>query len=292
MSRRFFYLILLIWMLLIAGILQAKPRIFVSILPQRYFIQRIAPQQFDIDVMVTPGSNPATYEPTPHQMARLATASLYFSIGVPFEEVWLDRMQKANPQLHMVAMEASVPRRAMADAMELFDSAPHGDHHHEADDPHVWLNTQNVSIMAKTIAQELSARYPEKTAEYEANLAQFTRELSDLHTELSDKFSHLTQRRFLVFHPSWGYFASEFGLQQIPIEIQGKEPTTREMVKIIDFARQHDIRVIFVQKQFSKAMAESVAQSIAGSVVSIDPLAEDFMTNLRQIGTIISQELQ
>lgn len=146
--------------------------------------------------------------------------------------------------------------------------------------------------MAKTIAQELSARYPEKTAEYEANLAQFTRELSDLHTELSDKFSHLTQRRFLVFHPSWGYFASEFGLQQIPIEIQGKEPTTREMVKIIDFARQHDIRVIFVQKQFSKAMAESVAQSIAGSVVSIDPLAEDFMTNLRQIGTIISQELQ
>lgn len=119
MSRRFFHLILLIWMLLIAGILQAKPRIFVSILPQRYFIQRIAPQQFDIDVMVTPGSNPATYEPTPHQMARLATASLYFSIGVPFEEVWLDRMQKANPQLHMVAMEASVPRRAMADAMEL-----------------------------------------------------------------------------------------------------------------------------------------------------------------------------
>ena len=280
-------------------LLAAKPRIFVSILPQRYFVQQIAPGEFEIDVMVQPGSSPATYEPTPRQMARLSEAELYFSIGVPLEQAWLARMQASNPGVEFVAMQQNVPTQPMPDFEELF-AHNHDDHHthhehqhdHGAHDPHVWLNTRHVKTMVQTIVSTLSTRNPDAAERYQANARAFAAHLDALHDSIAAQLQPLSKRSFLVFHPSWGYFAQEFDLQQIPIEIEGKEPTVRELGAIIDFARQKQISVVFVQKQFSQAVARSVAESIKGTVVSIDPLAEDYQANLRSIATVIAEELR
>lgn len=273
--------------------LWGAPRIFVSILPQRYFIEQIAPDEFEIDVMVQPGSSPATYEPTPRQMARLSEAELYFSIGVPFEQAWLARMQAGNPAVQFVAMQQDVPTHTMPGFHELFSHDHHDNHHTPgAHDPHIWLNTQNVKLMTETIVKTLTLIHPEAAERYRKNALAFSARLDALHNDIAAQLQPLSERSFLVFHPSWGYFAEEFDMHQIPIEIEGKEPTARELGAIIDFARQKRITVVFVQKQFSQAVAHSVAESIGGSVVPIDPLAEDYEKNLRSIAAVIAEELR
>lgn len=225
--------ITLLCILMPISLLAGKSRIFVSILPQRYFIQQIAPDEFEIDVMVQPGSSPATYEPTPRQMARLSEAQLYFSIGVPFEQAWLDRMQASNPGVEFVAMQQDVPTEPMPDFQELFgpkhdDHDGHHEHHdhehdHGAHDPHVWLNTRHVKTMVHTIVSTLSKHNPDAAERYQANAQAFVTRLDALHETIAAQLQPLSERSLLVFHPSWGYFAQEFDLQQIPIEIEGKD---------------------------------------------------------------------
>jgi zinc transport system substrate-binding protein len=280
----------------------AQPRrqlnVFVSILPQKYFVERISGDKVKVSVMVGPGQNPATYEPLPKQMVALTEADLYFQIGVPFETVWIKKIQSLNPQLKIVDTREGITLRKMEGAHSHNELEPENKHednklseNKEVKDPHIWLDPLLVKIQVETICRELSAADPENKAFYEQNLREFQGDLDQLHGELTETFESLPVKKLMVFHPSWGYLTDRYGLKQIPIEIEGKEPGPRELAKVIDQAKQEGIRVIFVQTQFDTKAAESVARAVEGKVIPLDPLAEDYMNNLRRIAAVIKKEL-
>jgi len=269
--------------------LQTKNKVFVSILPQKYFVEKIAGDLFDVEVMVKPGFSPETYEPTAKQMISLSEAKIYFTIGVEFENSLLDRIKKTNPNLLVINTR---------DGIELLDinryqtySNPEENDDHKGKDPHIWLSPMLVKIQAENIKKGLNYIDLDNSKIYDENYKKFSEELDTLHIEIENTFKDLKARDFLVFHPAWGYFADEFSLNQYAIEIEGKEPTIKELSKIINIAKEKNIKVIFTQEQISKQNAESIADQIGATIVSIDPLAENYIENLRQVVDIIKNSL-
>jgi len=266
----------------------AQNTVFVSILPQKYFVEKLAQDLVEIEVMVQPGANPATYEVTPKQMAKLADALLFFRIGVPFEKAWLPKIKQTNPNLKIVDTRAGIKLRDMQTHL-LADTKQH--HASHTQDPHIWLSPLLVKKQAENIANELVKQFPNHKQKIQNNLSSFQNELQNLHEQIAIILKDLPNRKFLVFHPSWGYFAEEFDLTQIPIEMEGKSPNSKELAAIIDFANQHQIKTIFIQKQFNRAIAKSIAEQIGGTAVSIDPLAPNYSENLLQVAQQLRKAL-
>ena len=271
---------------------QSKKSIFVSIVPQKYFVERIAGEKFKVNVMVMPGHNPATFEPTPKQMVELKNAHLYFKIGVPFEKAWIKKIAESNPEMKIVDTRKGIELREMDSYNALFERMKREIHNEielkekqqdKIKDPHIWLSLELVKTQAETICDALVEFDENNKVIYRENLKKFKADLDRVHEEIRTTFEQLKKKEFLVFHPAWGYFADEFGLKQIPVEIEGKTPTAKELTRIIDFANDKNIKVIFVQSQFSTIEAEAIAEAIDGKVIQIDPLTEDYLENLKQI---------
>ena len=267
---------------------------FVSIPPQKYFVQKIGGDLVEISVLVPPGSDPHTYEPKPRQMADLAKTDLFFAVGIDFEKAWMNKIATANPGMRIVQTDADIEKIALAEHhhhdqkghthTHSHKKAAHGHDHAGAPDPHVWLSPPLVKIQARHIADGLAAVDSANRTRYEENLAGFMKEIDALDAELKALFAGNRGARFMVFHPSWGYFAQAYGLEQVPIEIEGKDPKPAQLKDLIHHAREQGIKVIFVQPQFSAKSAEMVAREIAGQVVAADPLAENWAENLRAVG--------
>jgi zinc transport system substrate-binding protein len=149
-----------------------------------------------------------------------------------------------------------------------------------------------VKIQAKTICEALTEEDPSHRAYYEANMKAFHRDLDQLDREIAHSLKDIKSRKFMVFHPAWGYFAHDYGLEQIPIEMEGKVPTAKSLHYVIEEAKEEEIKIIFVQKQFSKASAETVARAIGGRVVPMDPLARDYLSNIRQVADAFAGALR
>jgi zinc transport system substrate-binding protein len=272
-------LILFLASMEIPGLAADKIPVFVSIAPQKYFVDRIGNDLVSVQVMVQPGANPATYEPKPRQMADLTKAKIYFAIGVPFEDIWLDRIAAANPGMKVVHTDMDIVKRPMA-----------GLHHHDEEgvhhgglDPHIWLSPPLVKIQARTILSALSALDPVHQGVYEANYHRFIADIDGLDGRLRKMFADRQGLGFIVFHPAWGYFAHAYGIRQVPIEIEGKAPKPAQLQKLIARARRTGIKVIFVQPQFSAKSARLIAREIGGRVAFADPLAEEWMANLSAV---------
>lgn len=263
--------------------------VFVSVVPQKYFVEQIAGESVHVQVMVQPGASPATYEPKPKQMAALARAEAYFAIGVPFERVWLEKISAANPTMRVVHTDAGIEKRPMT-----------SHHHHEAEDhaaeplhsgeeestgrdPHIWLSPPLVKRQAGTILAALRDLDPANGDRYQHNYQQFVTAIDALDKTLATTFAQHQGLRFMVFHPSWGYFAQAYGLVQVPIELEGKRPKPAQLQALIQDARHRGIKLIFVQPQFSTKSARLIAREIEGQVAVADPLAEDWITNLRGV---------
>ena len=287
-----------------------KLRVFVSILPQKFIVERIGRDRVEVSVMTGPGQSPATYEPLPQQMIDLAEAAVYFRIGIPFEQAWMTKIQSINPGMKIIDTRNGITLREMDSFNEIqhiiekglssVESQNHdhkhdkkgGSHNHGAKDPHVWLNPESMKIQANTVFETLTGLDKENKAYYKSNLDTLREELDLLNAELERAFVSLTEKKMMVFHPAWGYFADRFGLVQIPIEIEGKEPGPGQLSKIIEFAKNENIRVIFVQSQFSTKSAEVMAKEINGAVVTIDPLAENYIDNLRNAAKTIIRNIK
>ncbi len=280
-----------------------KLSVFVSILPQKYFVERIGGDRVDVSVLVGPGQNPHAYEPLPQQMLALSSAQIYFRIGVSFEDSWIHRIEANNPKLKIVDTRLGiqlVPLDSFEDITLPSDTA---EAHHEVDespqhteheglDPHIWLSPDLVKIQAETICETLCQFDSGNAPFYQENLRQFCQELDALSQEIQQVFINMPSKKILVFHPAWGYFSRQFGLRQIPIEIEGKSPGPKQLAAIIDFARKERISIIFVQSQMSTHSAMAIANELDAQVVTIDPLGEDYMTNLKQIATTIAKNVQ
>jgi zinc transport system substrate-binding protein len=266
-------------------------KVFVSILPQAYFVKRVGEDRVDVSVMVGPGHSPATYEPVPKQIAELSQATFYFGIGVPFENVWIYRVSKANPKMKVIDTQRGINLLTM-------NAHPHGQHagnhnHREVlKDPHVWLSLRIAKVLAKNIYDALISEDPTNKPFYEDNLKAFHRDLDKMDKDITEILKNLRTRKFMAFHPAWGYFARDYRLEQVPIEVEGKEPTARTLGHLIEQAKKEEIRVVFVQKQFSKKSAEAVARAIGGTVIQIDPLAPDYLENMREIAHAFAKVME
>lgn len=256
--------------------------VFVSILPQKYFVERVGGGRVAVSVMVGSGQSPETYEPTPRQMAALSRARLYFSIGVAFEDTWMKRIQAANPALRLVPMQRGVALLPL--------TGPSGEP--SGTDPHIWTSPARVKIMATAIRAALIELDPAHRGEFEANYRAFIAELDALDRELRAILAQARGKPLMMFHPSWGYFANDYGLRQIPIEAEGKEPGARSLARVIDLGKREDVKVIFVQTQFSRRTAETVAAAIGARVVAVDPLAEDYPQNLLRVAREFADALK
>jgi zinc transport system substrate-binding protein len=277
------------------GVADTKHNVFVSILPQEYFVERIGGSRVTARALIEPGSSPATWEPAPRRLAELGKARLFFRIGAPFESSLIPKIGGMFRNLEIVDTREGITLRSM----------PAHHHHHDHDhdhgaeekedpagsDPHIWLSPPLVRKQACTIADTLSRLWPEDSGYFRENRDAFLRDLDDLDARLKKILAPVQGKTFMVFHPSWGYFADTYGLRQLPVEIEGKDPGARQLARIIETARAEDIRVIFVQPQFSRAAADRIAESIGGKVLTADPLARNYIENLEAVARMITEHL-
>ncbi len=268
-------------------------QITVSILPQAYFVERVGGEHVSVTVMVLPGQSPATYEPSTEQMAALSRADAYFSIGVPFENAWLDRIASANPDMVVVDTSEGITRRSIEAHTHRSDDDRSDDHAEVVahPDPHIWLSPRLVKIQAANIGAALADLDPAHAGEYSANLAAFEAEIDALDAEITEKLSGLENRKFMVFHPSWGYFAEDYGLEMYAIEVGGQEPSAAELTELVRRAKAEGIRVVFAQPEFNTRFAEVIAEEIDGRVLLISPLDRDWAANLREVAQTLAEVL-
>lgn len=286
----------------VAGSAAAKVGVFVSLAPQKYFVQKIGQDRVDVQVMIPPGADPHTYEPKPRQMAALARARIYFAIGIEFEQAKLKKLSRANPQMEVVPTDQGIEKIPMearhhgaengGQDTQSDDGRQRDSHASRGLDPHIWLSPPLVTKQAAVICTALQEIDPAHRLIYEANYQAFVSEITQLDAELNNIFAAKRGLQFMVFHPAWGYFAHTYGLRQLAVEIEGKNPKPAQLQELIEHARANQIKVLFVQPQFSARSARLIAGAIGGQVVFADPLAEDWAANLRQVAQQIQAQLR
>lgn len=263
-------------------------KVAVSILPQADFVERIGGPHVEACVLVGPGQSPATYDPTPGQLIELSQANLLFRIGVAFEDRLLKKLTTTHPDLEIVDTRQGITLRHIEKTDHVHEEQHYcGDH-----DPHVWLDPMLVKVQSRTICDALVRLNPAHATEYERNLAVFHSELDDVHARISELLAPLKGKEFFVFHPAFGYFADAYGLKQVAVENGGKEPSPKQLVSLIERARKSGVRLVFVQKQFTSSSAEAVAEAIGGRVVTVDPLARNYLDNLEALALAVAKSFQ
>jgi len=271
---------------------------FVSILPQAYFAERIAGARVRVEVLVKPGQDPHTFEPTPQQMARLAEAEAFFRIGAEFENTLIPRIESTMKGLVVVDCREGIRLRQMDDHGPLEEEEPREAEGHaagdelEGTDPHIWLSVRNAVKIAGTMHEALVHLDPEGKQTYDRGYRDLVEDLEALDRRIARILAPVEGKPFFVFHPSFGYFADDYGLEQIAVETGGAEPSARQLARLIEQTRERGVRVLFVQPQFSRKSAETIAAEIDGAVVPIDPLAWDYIENLEQMARAVEEGLR
>ncbi|MCD1295410.1 zinc ABC transporter substrate-binding protein [Methanocella sp. CWC-04] len=242
-----------------------KLAVVVSILPQAQFVEKIGGDKIKAIVLIPPGAEPHDYEPKASQLAEISNARMYAILGsgIPFETVWLDKI------------------RAVNDKMEIVNTSEGADL--ISGDPHAWLSPKQAMVMVENIYQALAKLDPENRDYYYNNKESYMNELRSLDSDIESTIRESGKTSFMVFHPAWGYYARDYGLDMMSIEEEGKEPSPSDIEKSIKEAREKGIKVVFVEPQFSQAGAKAIADELGGTVVAVDPLAKDYLQNMRKV---------
>lgn len=269
---------------------KSLPTIAVSILPQRYFVERIGGERVKALVLVGPGQNPHSYEPTPQQMTELSRAACWILSGTDFERALVPKVREIAPNLTIVDGVEGVAFRNLeehrhGDEGEEHDNEPKGIER----DTHTWLGREPAKIMAARVAGALSAADPAGSGAYEAARDSLVADIDRVFDGLKERLAPLEGTSVFVFHPSFGYFLDEFGIEQEAVETGGKEPTARVLADLIAEAKEDRPRAIFVQAQFPTGAARTVADAVGAEVVPLDPLAPDWLENISRIGEALAR---
>ena len=268
-----------------------RPRVFVCIPPQAFLVERIAGDRVQLSVLVGPGQSPHTFEATPRQLAALSEARLFLALDFPFEQQLLAKAAATARSMKIVNTAQGAPRRVLtdqeaADAIHDHDLDDH-DHAPGAADPHIWLAPRLLIHQAEIVRDALSELDPAHAAEFDRNCEQLKSELIELDRRLRHELAAFRGREFFVFHPAWGYFADAYGLRQVAIENNGKEPGIRELARLIDRARAAHARLILVEPQYSRRTADALAREVSAQVETIDPNARDVPGTLLRLAELI-----
>lgn len=278
-----------LFLLLICGMARARevPLIFVSIPPQAWLVRELAGELVAVDTLLKAGANPHSFEPTSRQLRSLAQAKLYLTIGMPFEQVLVQRVAALNRGMASVGMDVGIEKLG-------------GTHHHHADgddhaahggsccahdghDPHIWLEPKLMCMMASNTTTALMALLPERRTELQARLKDTVRGVVALDSEIRERLSKLAPRAWVVYHPSWSYFARSYDLRLIAVEEDGKAPSARHLAGVIKEAREVGVKAVFAEPQYDKRAAATLAKQLGARMTMIDPLAEDWPQLLRTV---------
>ena len=252
--------------------------ISVSILPQKYFIERIAGKDFKVNVLIPPGASPASYEPTPKQMKDMSKSATYLRIGhIPFEKAWLNKLFEGNNHIKSIDMSEGVK-------LIRGPEVRHGDHFHEGGiDPHIWSSPKTAKQLITNTFKVLMQLAPEKEQEYTSNYMRLMSDINVMDKGAEAIFAQMPKKTFMIYHPALSYMARDYGLTQISIEHDGKAPSPAHMKNMLDLAKEHKIKTIFLQKQFNIDNAKVIAKEINAELIQIDPLSADWLTEMNRI---------
>lgn len=266
---------------------ETSTTVSVSILPQKYFVEQIAGTLLHINVLVPPGSSPHNYSVLPSQMKDLAKSKLWLQIGLlTFEEVWKEKFAEINKNLVIVNCSEGV--NLLAGTCE--EEHDHEQDHHEAFDPHIWAAPAESKILARNTFEALKKAFPEYATTFEANYAKFEARIDSLSAQISTKLAPFANRGILIFHPTLGYFARQFKMNQIALEMDGKEPSPKHMKDMVDVAHEQNIHIVFIQKEFDSENALQLSREIDGEVVTIDPLDYNWEKQMMDITEKIASQ--
>lgn len=257
--------------------------ISVSIAPFKYFTEAIAGDDFKVNIMVPVGSDPHIYEPSMAQMQALTNSVAYVSNGyLDFELAWLYRFYQVNPSMKIISF-ANNQELLYANAWE------HGDHwHYEGVDPHFWISPKSAYRIAADLKDMIIALNPAGSEKYEENYRKLVAKISDLDREVSELLLPWKGRSFMIYHPALGYFARDYHLEQVAVEHEGKEPSPADIRRLIDTAREMNIKVIFVQQEFDLKNASVISSEAGARVVTVDPLSEDWASTVMEIAMALA----
>lgn len=258
----------------------------MSVPPQAYFVEKIGGDRVRVEVMIPPGYSHVDYPFTPRQVAALTRARLYVKVGHPafdYERKYIDPVLERSPGIRVVDMSRGM---RLIESGEGVEGHAHGGDGHGRDpvggDPHVWVAPETVAVAARNIALALEEADPAHAAEYRANLRRFLGEIAALDRRIRARLGG-RGGKFMVYHPDWGYFARQYGLEQIAIEAEGKEPSAQRLIRLIDRARREGVKVVFVQGGFPRKSAQVIADAVGGRVVAADPQERDWAGNLLRV---------
>jgi len=259
--------------------------ITVSILPQEYFVRKIVGENYQINVMVPPGASPASYDPTPRQMSRLADSDIYLRIGeIAFEKVWLKNITSNYPEL---------PVKDLSNGISFIRQAHH--HHGKEEDakgsadPHIWVSALNARIIARNTLDALNEIYPEDSVFFRNNYHTLLHTVNQVDSIYSAHSDELNNKHFLIYHPALGYLARDYNMHQIVLEFEGKEPPPAHIRDVIEMAQKYDINTVFIQSQFSTDNARSLALETGAAIVQIDPLSPQWKEMMLNILNVLTE---
>ncbi len=254
----------------------------VTLLPQAEMVAAVGGDRVNVMVIVPPGVEPHTYEPSAGTLIALQKTDVYFKIGnglMPFEDRLTEKVVALNPGILIVDTSDGVPLINGSDP-----DSPGGN------DPHIWLSPANARIMVENIASGLVQIDPDNAAYYKDNAAKYIVKIDALDAKIKKEMNTTPGLTIIVTHPAWSYFARDYAIEQVPIESEGKEPTARDIEAVVTLARQRNISVVYVEPQYSARSAEVIAEEINGSVVTIDPLAGNYLENLDRVAKLFAGE--
>lgn len=260
-----------------------KKTITVSIPPIKYLVDKISGNEYDVNVMVSSGACQETYEPTPSQMKDVAKSMLFLGINeLEFEQKWLDNIKTNNPELRYANLSNGIHMEAGSCSHHECSAEGH-DHHHEGVDPHIWLSPSLYKKMAETTFSELAKINPERSSTYKKNLEQLTASIDSVDALAKTKLAALKSKTFIIYHPALSYFANDYGLTQLSIEKDGKEPAADYLKRLVSEAKGAGITAIFVQKEFDLSVIKSFATEVGATIVPINTFAYDWKESTLQI---------
>ena len=252
-----------------------KDIITVSIAPFEYFVEKIAGEDFIVNVMVPPGANPHIYEPYPEQISKLQRSRAYISNGyLGFEKTWLDRFYEINKKMIKMSLGDYIIPIASEDH--------HGDHA-EGIDPHYWVSPKCALKMALSVKDLLCDLKPDQKQKYEMNYKALLEKITIADSLATSLFKAYEGRSFIIYHPNLAYLARDYNLSEVAVEFEGKEPPPSRLKEIIDLARKEKISTIFVQKEYDSRNANVIAKEIGATLTVIDPLSEDWFAATTEI---------
>jgi zinc transport system substrate-binding protein len=268
--------------------------VFVGIEPLVSIVTQIGGEHVTVEALLAGGGDPHTFSPTPKQITRLGRGKVFFSVGLPFEVRLCEKLAD-HGSLKVVHTDAGIEKRS--------GGCSHGSHeghqHHgpacqhetQGNDPHIWLSIPLIRLQAQNIVAGLCAVDPANCEDYKQNLRTFLTNAEVVHRRIADLLAPHQGKSFYVFHPSFTYFGSDYGLTEVAVEVEGKLPAPKQLAQLTGEMKSAGVKTIFVQPQFDQRSAATIADAIGCDIVVLDPLARDLLPNLEETARALAASL-